>query len=239
MNPLPWQKWLGIELIAVNAGERFVATTGGGIAMLVLAFFSFAALPQCGATAVVASMGASSVLLFASPHGPLSQPWPVLAGHGISALIGVTCAGWIDHPYLAMAAAVGLSIGAMHQLKCIHPPGGATAFTAVMGGEAIADLGYGFVFFPVLTNALALVTMAVIFNYPFAWRRYPSILSRPLGKSVSPPPVDEADHERIMKALRSINSFVDVSEEDLRQLVTTLRRNGEGPFSPPEKSGRG
>lgn len=81
--------------------------------------------------------------------------------------------------------------------------------------------------------------MAVIFNYPFPWRRYPSILSRPLGKSVSPPPVDEADHERIMKALRSINSFVDVSEEDLRQLVTTLQQNGDGTFSPPEKSGRG
>jgi len=225
MNPLSWQKWLGVELIAVNAGERLVATTGGGIAMLVLAFFSFTALPHCGAAAVVASMGASAVLLFASPHGPLSQPWPVLAGHGFSALIGVTCARWIDHPYLAMACAVGLSIGVMHQLKCIHPPGGATAFTAVMGGEAITDLGYSFLLFPVLTNALAMVAMAVAFNYPFPWRRYPSILSRPLGKAASPPPVEEADHVKITSALRSINSFVDVSEEDLQQIVAALKRS--------------
>jgi CBS domain-containing membrane protein len=237
MNPHPWQKWLGIELIAVNAGERLVATTGGGIAMLVLAFFSFAALPQCGAAAVVASMGASSVLLFANPHGPLSQPWPVLAGHGFSALIGVTCARWIDHPYLAMAAAVGFSIGAMHQLKCIHPPGGATAFTAVMGGEAIADFGYSFVIFPVLTNALAMVAMAVIFNYPFPWRRYPSILSRPMGRISSTAPVDGDEHERIIAALRSINSFVDVSEEDLREIVVALRKNRSGPPGPAEKNG--
>lgn len=29
-----------------------------------------------------------------------------------------------------------LSIGVMHQLKCIHPPGGASALTAVLGGKA-------------------------------------------------------------------------------------------------------
>ncbi len=225
MNRPSWPKWLGVEMIVVNAGERFVATIGGGIAMLLLAFFSFSALPQCGATAVVASMGASSVLLFANPHGPLSQPYPVLAGHGFSALIGVTCARWIDHPYIAMACAVGLSIGAMHQLKCIHPPGGATAFTAVMSGEAVADLGYSFVLFPVLTNALIMVTLAVLFNYPFAWRRYPSNLSRPLGKPSTSTPGEEADHDRIITALRSINSFVDISEEDLQQIVTALRRN--------------
>ena len=38
--------------------------------------------------------------------------------------------------------ALGLAIGAMQILKCIHPLGGATAFTAVMGGEAIHALGF-------------------------------------------------------------------------------------------------
>lgn len=235
-----WRKWLGIELIAVNAGERIVATVGGGVAMLVLGYFSFAALPHCGAAAVVASMGASAVLLFASPHGQLSQPWPVLAGHGLSALIGVTCARFIGDPHLAMACAVGLAIGAMHQLKCIHPPGGATAFTAVMGGESIQDLGFSFVLFPVLTNALAMVLLAFVLNYVFPWRRYPAVFSRPLhsgeaapaktGSVEAPVVVEGPGHEEILAALRSINSFVDVSEEDLRQLVVTLSAaSGERP----------
>ena len=222
-----WRKWLGFELIEVNAGERLVATVGGGLAMFVLAVFSFAALPHCGAAAVVASMGASAVLLFATPHGQLSQPWPVLAGHGVSAFIGVICARVIDHPYLATACAVGLAIGAMHQLKCIHPPGGATAFTAVMGGEAISQLGFSYVLFPVLTNAAAIVLLAILINYAFPWRRYPAILSRPTKKAPASGLRDDSvleapDHEEIIIALRSLNSFIDISEEDLQQLVLAL-----------------
>ena len=221
-----WRKWLGFELIEVNAGERLVATVGGGLAIFVLAVFSFAALPHCGAAAVVASMGASAVLLFATPHGQLSQPWPVLAGHGVSAFIGVICARVIDHPYLATASAVGLAIGAMHQLKCIHPPGGATAFTAVMGGEAISELGFSYVLFPVLTNAAAIVLLAILINYAFPWRRYPAILSRPTKKApasgLKDSVIDAPDHDEIIKALRSLNTFIDISEEDLQQLVIAL-----------------
>ncbi len=42
----------------------------------------------------IASMGASAVLLFAAPHGAMSQPWSVFGGHLVSALVGVTCARW-------------------------------------------------------------------------------------------------------------------------------------------------
>jgi CBS domain-containing membrane protein len=224
MRKIPLRRLLGLELVAVNAGERFVAAAGGGLAMFLLAAFSFAALPHCGAAAVVASMGASAVLLFAAPHGPLSQPWPLLAGHGVSALLGVVCARFIEHPYLASACAVGLAIGAMHLLRCIHPPGGATAFTAVMGGRAVEELGFSFVLFPVLTNAFAILLLAVALNAPFRWRRYPAILSRPprakdLGEAE---PEKGPRDEDILAALRSVNSFIDVSEEDLRHLVAAL-----------------
>ncbi|MGD8619070.1 MAG: HPP family protein [Gammaproteobacteria bacterium] len=59
-------------------------------------------------------MGASAVLLFAVPHGPLSQPWSVLAGHTASAVIGIACAQWIPNILLASALAVALTIGCMH-----------------------------------------------------------------------------------------------------------------------------
>ena len=61
---------------------------------------------------------------------------PVLAGHVMSAFIGVSCAKSIPNTELAGACAVGLAIGAMHQFKCIHPPGGATALTAVVAGPS-------------------------------------------------------------------------------------------------------
>jgi CBS-domain-containing membrane protein len=217
------RQWLGIELIEVSLAEKLVATVGGGLAIFLLVFISHWARPAAGSTAVIASMGASAVLLFAVPHGQLSQPWPVLAGHGFSALIGVACARFLENPVIASGCAVGLSIGIMSQLKCIHPPGGATALTAVLGGDAIHQLGFRFVIFPVLTNALAMVLLAVLLNAAFRWRRYPAIFSRP---SVLPPQSQPAapapTHEEIILALRSLDSFVDISEEDLVQIVEIL-----------------
>ena len=164
-------------------------------------------------------MGASAVLLFAVPHGQLSQPWPVAVGHVFSAVIGVTCARLIPYTPLAAACAVGLSIGFMHQFKCIHPPGGATALTAVIGGEGVWRLGYGFVWSPVALNVLVIVTVAVAFNYLFPWRRYPASLNRrpkPVGQG------EEISHEEVIAALRSLDSFVDVTEDDLVRLYQIL-----------------
>jgi len=50
---------------------------------------------------------------------------------------------------------------AMHYGRCMHPPGGATAITAVIGGEAINKLGYMFVITPIFFNSLILLTVAL------------------------------------------------------------------------------
>jgi len=216
--------WLGVELIEVSVTERVISGLGGLLSMLALMAFSSWVLPSMGAMAVVASMGASAVLLFAVPHGQLSQPWPVIAGHGVSGLIGVVCARSLPDVWMAAACAVGLAILCMHQLKCIHPPGGATAFTAVMGGPAIHDMGYQFVLFPVLSNAVVMVLLAMIINYAFAWRRYPAVFSRHSGSPSRPAASSVPTHEEVLAAVKSLDSFVDVSEEDLIRLVELLSR---------------
>lgn len=222
--PIPkLRQWLGIELIEVSITEKAVSALGGGLAILTLIAISTYALPAGGAAALITSMGASAVLLFGVPHGQLSQPWPVIAGHGISALIGVTCALCIPHPAIAAACAVGLAIAAMQQLKCIHPPGGATAFTAVMGGSAIHQLGFSFVLFPVLTNALVMVLLAVLINYAFHWRRYPNAFHHPAQKPSAPQDESLPTHEEIIAAIRSLDSFVDISEDDLLRLLELLK----------------
>lgn len=220
------RRWLGIEVVEVSHTEKLVAALGGGSAILALIFFSRWALPTAGATAIITSMGASAVLLFAVPHGQLSQPWAVLVGHGVSAVIGVTCARLIPQPVVAAACAVGLAIAAMHQLKCIHPPGGATAFTAVMGGSAIQGLGYQFVLFPVLLNAAVMVLLAVLINSAFKWRRYPASLNRPVpsSKPVASMHAPAPTHAEVLAAIRSIDSFVDVSEADLLRLTSLLSK---------------
>jgi CBS domain-containing membrane protein len=219
------QQWLGFEIDAVSGKEKFVSCLGGFVSIALILAITQNVLGLEGAAIPVASMGASAVLLFAVPHGQLSQPWPVLAGHLFSAFIGVTCAKWIPFLPLAAACAVGLAILVMHQFKCIHPPGGATALTAVIGGPNIKDLGYGFVLCPVLVNALIILTIAVAFNSFFSWRRYPAFWNRP---AQGVPTQSTLSHEEVLSALRSLDSFVDITEDDLRQLHHLLSqpRNG-------------
>lgn len=217
-----WIDWVGVELDFVSPKEKWIAGLGGFAAILILIWVSCGHAGFLQGPQVVASMGASAVLLFAVPQGQLSQPWPLIAGHGLSGLIGVACARWIPMPMVAAAVAVGLSIGVMHQFKCIHPPGGATALTAVMGGAAIRDLGFGFVLFPVLTNAVLMVGLAVLINLLFKWRRYPAAFSR-VGR-IEESAAARPSHEEVVAALKQMDGFIDITEEDLVRLCQLLSR---------------
>lgn len=214
-----WKERLGIELNEVSYKEKIISAIGGGIAIFLLVLFGQWGLDGTGGHCIVASMGASAVLLFAVPHGQLSQPWPVIAGHGFSALVGVISAKYIPNQELAAACAVGLAIGMMHQFKCIHPPGGATALTAVIGGQTVHDLGYNFIIFPVIINATLMVALAILINASFHWRRYPSFLTK---KTQSLQAQSGPSHEEVVAALKSLDSFVDITEEDLVRLTQML-----------------
>ncbi len=122
---------------------------------------------------VVGSFGASAVLLFAAPRAPFSQPRNLIGGHLISALVGVACYRYLpDVLLLQEAAAVATAIALMMATGTIHPPGGATALIAVIGPEAVVDLGWGYVF-PVLVGALLLMLVAIVSNNLFERGSYP------------------------------------------------------------------
>lgn len=232
-------KLLGIEIVEIGPAERMVSAFGSTLAIYLFFCISSYNLPSGNIFGVIASMGATAVLLYAVPRSALSQPWPVIAGHSVSALIGVSCARLIANPAIATACAVGASIAAMHVFRCIHPPGGATAFTAVMGGDVIRDLSYGYVFYPVLLNVLVMVFVAVCVNYPFRWRRYPSVFSQPVSQTKArSEDVSQELHARIISAMRSIDSFVDVSEEDLVYLAKNVVTNISGIGQATEKASK-
>ncbi len=225
MRQMLWLKaWFGVELDPVSWKEKLLSGLGGLLSIFLVILVSQNVLHLTGSAMLIASMGASAVLLFAVPHGALSQPWPVIAGHGLSALIGVICAKYIPFAPLAAAVAVGLSIAVMHQCKCIHPPGGATALTAVIGGVGVSSLGYSFVWCPVLLNALIMVALAVIFNFFLPWRRYPASLNRPSKITTN---AADITHEEVVAALESFDSFVDITEDDLIRLHQLLSQRIE------------
>ena len=228
-----WSRLWAWDPHPASHAEKLISTAGGFVGILLVLMVSGKMLDFHGAALVVASMGASAVLLFAVPHSPLSQPWSLLGGHLISAAIGITCAHAIADPFYAGALAVALSIGAMHYLGCLHPPGGATALVAVLGDEPVRSLGYAFMVTPVLANVLIMLSVAVIANYPFRWRRYPRLLSapEPLPGEIEPAQAEKCmiAHSDLVYALSEIDSFIDVSEEDLLQIYHLAIRRLPAP----------
>lgn len=225
---------IGIEPNSTSHLEKWLSALGAFLGIAAVCWVSHWYLDGQGALLMVASMGASAVLLFAVPHGALSQPWPLVAGHLVSVFIGIACykllGGWAWTPALA----VGLAVGAMHYLRCIHPPGGATALTAVIGGETIYALGFELMLFPIAINLAAILSMAVLFNSPFKWRRYPShFATRPsLAQPRESYPV-ALTHEDFASAMQELNSLIDVTPEDLAQLFELAATHAERNASHP------
>jgi len=222
--------FIGLESSNTGHLEKWLSAIGGLLGILAITFISQQFLSLQAATWVVASMGATAVLLFAVPHGPLSQPWAVLGGHMISAIAGVACALWIPDMLMASAVAVALAIGCMHYLRCVHPPGGATALTAVIGGSGIHDLGFQYVLTPVLLNAAVMLLIAIIFNYAFSWRRYPAALAvrstkKTPGEDGQNSEVDKLDQSDLQAALQAMNSTIDISADDLAYIYQLARQN--------------
>ena len=119
-------------------------------------------------TWMVSSLGASAVLLFGMPASPLAQPWPVLGGTVVSALVGALCQRLVPDLAVAAALSVGLSILLMVPLRCMHPPGaGFAAFVVLEHADGVA-----LVAFPILFNVAVLVLCAVVYN-ALTGKRYP------------------------------------------------------------------
>lgn len=213
--------FFGVGPENISTAEKVVSMLGGFISISLIAYISYQFTGAIGAALVAPSMGATAVLLFAVPHGRLSQPWPLFVGNLVSACVGVTCFIIVPNVFLAAGLAVGLAIAFMHILRCIHPPGGATAIAAVIGGPVITDLGYQFVITPILLNVIVIFVIAVVFNSIFPWRRYPVSLMRfteaPAANLQSASSL--LDRKQIEKAIADMDLVVDVTTDDLQRLI--------------------
>lgn len=200
--------------------DRLLAGIIGAIIGISLTMAICAQLPLSAGDLpiVVAPIGASAVLVFAVPASPLAQPWSVVGGNIISALVGVTIARYVPNIFLAAGLAVGGAILLMSLLRCLHPPGGASALTAVIGSAVIHDAGYAFAFAPVGINSIALVSLGMFFHR-MSGRSYPHV-----------PPLDARDRavvnrvaglhaEDMDRALADMDESFDISRADLELLL--------------------
>ena len=203
---------------SVSWSERIRATFGVMVALTAIIgvglFFSNHgnSLPW-----VVASMGASAFLIFVLPSSPMAQPWAVIGGSCISALVGVICSRWVHPIMVAIPISVGLAILAMFAMRCLHPP--AAALALLIPFNSIQD--FSFIFSPVFGNALILFICASFYN-TLTGKPYPHKPKPVLDQTPAQKRNRLIEDEEINEVLSRYNEVLDINKADLANLIVEV-----------------
>jgi len=207
-----WLRRLWPAPILASPSERLRSVTGAALGILITGVICRWATADTSPW-LFAPLGASAVLVFAVPYSPLAQPWPVIGGNVLSALIGTACAALVPDTAIAASLAVALAIGAMILLRCLHPPGGASAVLAVL----LHSSPWPFVAFPVFTNSLLLVLVGIAYS-SLVGRSYPH-QQVPSSVPVEPSSASRFTRADLDAALVHYKQILDVSPADLADLL--------------------
>ena len=192
---------------------------GAGLAILITGLLSRSLLAGSPALPwLMASMGASAVLVFVLPASPLAQPWPVMGGHLIAASTGMIMHALVPLPWLAGALAVGGAVAAMSVARCLHPPAGGTALLTALPAPAVVAAGPAFLLTPLLLNVVILLAAG------FTWNRltghtYPH---RPAPIPVPQNWVGHIEDQDVDAVLADWDELLDISRDDLLALIHAI-----------------
>jgi CBS domain-containing membrane protein len=126
----------------------------------------------------------------------------------------------------ASACASGGSILAMLLLRCLHPPGAATALTPVIAGNSVHVMNYSFVLMPVGINVAIMLVMAITINRWLLRHEYPAAVHASgdkqhyQGNLIQPAQITGISEQDLEQALEHMDMFMDISTGDLSKLLT-------------------
>ena len=213
------RRYLFADAAPLSPHERWRSAIAALLGVLIFEGVLFVLPVSADARRLLAPLGASSVILFALPHSPLAQPWSVVGGLLLPALVGFACGRWIPVDYLAVGLAVAISVWFMAWLRCLHPPGGAMAIVVA----AAAPPGPGAASRIPPPGRMLIAATAV--NNLLPGRRYPlcsTAVSTPTPARRSPAGVQHPD---LAAALTELDTYLDVSENDLAQVFQRAARH--------------
>lgn len=150
-----------------NGAQLLKTLVGSTVGISLIAWFSTITDYEL----LMASFGATCVLIFAIPDAPLAQPRNVIGGHIIATFIGLVFLKLGLNNHFFMGLAVGLAIVLMMATQTLHPPAGSNPIVVLLS----LDANWSFLLFPVLFGVVILVAFAMVLNNiarPAPWPRY-------------------------------------------------------------------
>jgi CBS domain-containing membrane protein len=214
-----WFHYFGQDQAHVAWPERIRAALGALIGLFCTAALGRMLGELTGVNEwVMASLGASALLIFVLPSSPMAQPWAVIGGNVLSAIVGITAYRLIPSPQFALPVAAASAILGMFVLRCLHPPAAAVALIAVLGQIT----NYRYAFFPVMVDSMALCLVAVAYN-SLTGKIYPT---RPPKPEVNFP-LEAISKERAEKNLDALlteyQEVMDVDRAELIKIIQSVR----------------
>ena len=169
---------------------------------------------------LIGPLGASAVLLFAVSSGALAQPWSILGGYLSAGVVSLLIAHVLGRTLGSACLAAGMALILMCWLRCLHPPAGALALLLVLADPATIAMEWK-ALGPVMLGASTLLLSALAYNN-LTRIRYPKRPSEPLAVvPADHPPIDSQaiTAQDLKLALADMEAFIDVTPEDLEQLI--------------------
>jgi len=212
-----WAHYFGQDQSRVSWIERFRSSFGAFLGLLCTVLFGQFVGGFVGVNEwFMASLGASSLLIFVLPSSPKAQPWAVIGGNVLSALMGITCSYFFASPALALPVAASSAILGMFLLRCLHPPAAAVALIAVMGHVT----SYRYAFFPVMIDSVFLCMFAALYN-SLTGKPYPT---KPLLEAA---PITKSEADKNSELNTKLNAILDdyheVLDVDHAELVKIIK----------------
>jgi len=158
----------------VSIAEMIWSWIGAFLGISAVAYLNYVVLDGSDLGLMLGSFGASAILIYGAIKSPLAQPRNLIGGHIVSGFVGVASYQLFGPcMWAAAATAVATALALMHITKTLHPPGGATALIAVIGGEKVHSLGFLYPIIPAGLGALIMLAVALLVNNIPKTRKYP------------------------------------------------------------------
>ena len=154
-----------INLKKIICWAPLLAGVGAAVTIGILAYMTYQT--ELGLW-LLASFGATTVIVFGYHDNPFAQPKNVFFGHLLSAFVGILFATFFGVSFITIGLAVGIAVMLMMAFKIAHPPAGANPIIVMIGG-----VSFEFLIFPVIVGAIAIIIGGIVYNRLILKRKYP------------------------------------------------------------------
>ena len=138
-------------------------------------------ITQANSPLLLASLGGTTLFLFALSTAPAAQPRAVFGAHLISSLVGILAYQLFGDAFWVYVFAVVVTIGILLITRCVHPPAGANPLIMIQAHAGFIHLG-----------VTVLVGVSIIFIVAYLWsrlcfgvRKYPISWTQPSPPSLN------------------------------------------------------